>query len=496
MTVGGTDGNELRLMAAHRTGTVRFRHGKWYARVTLSPKDRPCVELKTCAPNEEAKARERAALLARLGYRLRDAGLLSVAPQLLSRAATRDGQALDAVVEAVERICDGRAEPPKSAHVTFREFGEMWTSGELHRRWPDHVKLKKSVDDDRERLQKYVYPIIGHVPLVELTVAHADAVLAALPSGLSPTTRRHVAQVMQKTLKYAAYPARHIERNPLPSGFLPRIAQRQALTYLYPDEDAKLLACPKVPLAHRLFYGFLAREGMRRSEAGELTWAELDLSRGAVSLDENKTDDPRAWALDAGVTRALRAWKSLRGEPDPSELVFVDEHGAPVNRSGHLCLVLRRHLRMAGLTRGELFEKSKARHPIRVHDLRATFITVSLAIGRTETWVADRSGHTSSVMINRYRRAARKVAELGLGELAPLDQAVPELRSEDAATSAVEGADAEASGAPAAAASARSRMLGMLSASVAEALAAGDVAGARVAHQALAQLLGGEQSVG
>lgn len=33
-------------------------------------------------------------------------------------------------------------------------------------------------------------------------------------------------------------------------------------------------------------------------------------------------------------------------------------------------------------------------------------------------------------------------------------------------------------------------MLAMLSASVAEALAAGDVAGARVAHQAQAQLLG------
>jgi len=47
-----------------------------------------------------------------------------------------------------------------------------------------------------------------------------------------------------------------------------------------------------------------------------------------------------------------------------------------------------------------------------VHDLRATFITVNLANGRTETWVADRTGHRSSVMIDRYRRAARTWAEL------------------------------------------------------------------------------------
>src|SRR6185369_14698881 len=42
-------------------------------------------------------------------------------------------------------------------------------------------------------------------------------------------------------------------------------------------------------------------------------------------------------------------------------------------------------------------------------------------------WVADRTGHKSSVMINRYRRAARTVAELGLGDLRPLDEAIPEV---------------------------------------------------------------------
>jgi hypothetical protein len=38
----------------------------------------------------------------------------------------------------------------------------------------------------------------------------------------------------------------------------------------------------------------------------------------------------------------------------------------------------------------------------------------------------DRIGQ-SSVMISRYRRAARTAAELGLSDLAPLDQAIPEL---------------------------------------------------------------------
>jgi integrase len=54
----------------------------------------------------------------------------------------------------------------------------------------------------------------------------------------------------------------------------------------------------------------------------------------------------------------------------------------------------REHLAGAGVTRPELFEQSGHRRPIRVHDLRATFVTLALAAGRSEAWVADRTGHT------------------------------------------------------------------------------------------------------
>jgi hypothetical protein len=46
----------------------------------------------------------------------------------------------------------------------------------------------------------------------------------------------------------------------------------------------------------------------------------------------------------------------------------------------------------------------------------------------------DRTGHTTSGMLQRYRCAARSAAELGLGSLAPLDQAIPEFRKVDQRT--------------------------------------------------------------
>jgi len=81
-------------------------------------------------------------------------------------------------------------------------------------------------------------------------------------------------------------------------------------------------------------------------------------------------------------------------------------------------------------SRAELYEQTDVRRRIRVHDLRATFVTVSLANGASESWVADRTGHRSCIMINRYRRAARTFAELGVGTLLPLADAIPELQQQ------------------------------------------------------------------
>jgi Phage integrase family len=178
--------------------------------------------------------------------------------------------------------------------------------------------------------------------------------------------------------------------------------------------------------------------------------SDVDLERGAVKLDENKTNDPRAWALGPDVVRGLRAFIALReaaaGAPLPrSTPLFMDETGERIRGEGNHAKRFRAHLKAAGIDRPELFERSAARMRIRLHDTRATFVTLSLANGKTETWVADRTGHKSSAMINRYRRAARTAAELGLGPLRPLDEVIPELAGQRSGGAGGPGATREGS---------------------------------------------------
>jgi integrase len=126
-------------------------------------------------------------------------------------------------------------------------------------------------------------------------------------------------------------------------------------------------------------------------------------------------------AARAGLA-AVAPGEAAAGAPlPPTAPLFVDEDGHPFSGGDRLAERFREDLTLAGVDRAELFERSASRLRIRVHDLRATFITLNLANGKTETWIADRTGHKSSSEINGYRRGARTAAELGLGPLAPLD---------------------------------------------------------------------------
>jgi len=412
-------------MAREATGELRRRTDGFGAVITIEGRTRREFRLDGCPTAD--RARERCKALAAMAARLRRAGHVSEIERLLAIGAkARAGRPWDAVCAAADALCAGETRQIAAQAPTFEDFAAEWTGGGLARRHPDHVPTKTTSDDDQRLLRLYVNPMLRGLRLDQITLSEADQVMANLPDRLSPSSRRHVGQVVRRVLSLAVYPARYIKENPIPRGWLPRGRSVKAFSCLWPQEESTLLATPSVPLIRRLFFGILAREGMRREEAANLRWRDLALDRGVIRLDENKTDDPRAWALDPGVVRALKAWRVGHcADADANQHVFSEDgrHLYVDQFARHL----REDLKAAGVTRAELFERSPVRQPVRVHDLRATFVTVSLANGRTETWVADRTGHRSSAMINRYRRAARTWAELALGPLATLDEAIPEL---------------------------------------------------------------------
>ncbi len=409
------------------SGGVFEQRGRLFLRVTVGAGKRQAVAVPWCSSREVALERARA--VQALVDRLREASHEELVPKVVEAAGAEDPATLGALSRAVDGLLGGSlvvASPKRETEpsMTLERFAKAWADGTLHARWPDHVppKEERGAAADARVFRMYVNDLIGKVPVASLTLEHADRVMAALPARLASASRRHVAQALHRVLALAVYPARLLEKSPIPRGWLPKVKRTRAFTFVYPEEDASLMAKTTIPLARRIFFGILAREGLRRDELAHLRWSDLDLERGMIRLDVNKTDDPRAWALDPSVVRTLAAWKARQSPPSAERLVF--EVGGRAMSVLKFAEVLRSDLEAAGIERPELYERSEVRRPVRVHDLRASFVTVSLATGKTEAWVSDRTGHRSSEMINRYRRAARTWAEAGLGPFLPLDTAI------------------------------------------------------------------------
>jgi integrase len=389
----------------------------------------------------DAEADKRTALVADLARRLRGHASTEEIVELVTIAAgARSAKVLADVEGAVSAILAGETKKATSAlSPTFEKFADEWTSGRLRVKHPDHVR-EKDATRDVGVLRDYVNPQIGATRIADVTLQHAERVMSKLPATLAPRSRLIVAQCMRKVLSLAVYPGRFLSSNPIPREWMPKIPKsaNKAKTCLYPAEDERLLACMDVTLERRLAYGILAREGLRASELETLKWRDVDLEHGRVRLDANKTDDPRAWALSSDVARTLTWWKKRTGA-EVNDLVLGleladaawwlrgDAHFDPSKPESSTNS--RGDLRRAGITRAELFERSTTRQPFRLHDLRATFVTVSLANGKTEQWVTDRTGHTTSQMLAKYTRQARTWAELDLGTLADLDALIPEVRA-------------------------------------------------------------------
>jgi integrase len=398
--------------------------GSFAARITIHGRDRREFELTACRTKREAIERKEA--LAAMAARLRRSGHISQIPALIEEAAkARAGRPWQEVCAAVDALCSGGTQVAQHTR-TFGAFAKEWTDGKLAQRFPDHVRQKRSARRDEELLRLYVLDHVSDLQLDAFSLEDAEGVMAELPAKLSASTRRHVAQTMSRLMNLAVYPGKWIKASPIPRGWLPKPGADKAKECLYPDEDRALLACAQVPLLRRLAYGFLMREGMRTDEFARLTWSDADLIHNRLDLDENKTDRPRSWDMRPDVLEALKIWRQRFNKSAKSDArIFVDDSGAGVNVD-HLAALLREDLARAGVERSKLFKGSKNRLRIRAHDLRATFITVSLANGRTWEWCQQRTGH-GDAMKQKYRRTAAIWLAQQQGDLVPLYGALPEL---------------------------------------------------------------------
>lgn len=391
-------------------------------------------------------AKERGELLAALAYRM----TLAKADTKLAYAALKRIAAQKAVTErAAFQSCDELVAGfrPESNCPTFAAVCIMWNGNthkqggtvkpnELHRQFPDDVPLRNTestIPAAIRTLDKWILPRIGELPIDHITFEVAEEIKKSLPHHLSADYRRQILTPFKTVIDMCVYPLRYIERSPLPEGWLPSTQGPRDLQWLRPAEDLALMQCTAIPLCWRVLWGYYTRNGSRLNEALKVALGQFDLgAKPMVTLfrHQTKTQAQRFWSLDkTRSSEGLRRWVALgRAAAKPTDYMFVNEEGRRiVDKTVKLPKKLRAHLKLAGITRVELFVSTKTSRNICPHDLRATCITVRLACKWTEADIMQVTGHETSTQLAAYKRAAKLLEDIEAGDFVPLHLAIPEL---------------------------------------------------------------------
>lgn len=259
-------------------------------------------------------------------------------------------------------------------------------------------------------VRRHILPAIGAVKLTGLRPAHLQALYAAMTAtGYASATVRLTHGLLVTALKQAVAWG-YLPRNPADAARPPTLRRTEMQT-LDAEQVRRLLATAAAAGDRWLaLWHLLVDSGARIGEALALTWADLDLDRGTVTVRRTlmgvaadgapRTGEPKTARARRTVTlmpttvAALRAHRARQGAerlacgPDYAghNLVFCTPIGTAAAH-GTVLTAFRAALRRAGLP-----------ETVRLHDLRHTSATLMLAAGVNPRVAADRLGHASVAM--------------------------------------------------------------------------------------------------
>jgi integrase len=244
-----------------------------------------------------------------------------------------------------------------------------------------------------------------------------------LPREISPATVRRIHAVASGALT-SAVKGGLIPATPAPNAELPKAARRKVEPWSVEHYAAFLREIAE----HRLYPAFhlIGHTGLRRGELCGLTWADVDLSAGRLTVRQTRVSvgytvhegkaksdagQGRTVPLDVGTVEILKFHRKrqmaerMAGGPAYGEgdWIVCDELGAPVHPE-LISKTFRRLAERAGLPATKL------------HALRHFFVAAMISSGQDISVVSKLAGHssiqvTADVYGSLFNQAARDVTE-------------------------------------------------------------------------------------
>lgn len=348
-------------MARKPSGTVEFRRGRWWARVTVGS-ERPWVPIEP--PMTDPTARAAA---------VEEARILST----MARAAPRPGAPGERVEDWYDRWLTAREERGVSARAA------------------------------RSHLTNHILPILRGREMAKVTPADLERVVRHLDDLVARGELRWKSAINVWGTVTKAFDDAHRGKltelrcradDPTKSVRGPDRGVDTEKVHLFPHELLDLVSCTAVPLRRRQAYAIGVYMYLRPAELEMLAWEDIDLARGVAQIR-------RSINRESGETKAPKAGVARKPQDlEPAILPLLramhreGASGPVVGRLGderEVAEQLRRDLLTAGVARHELHHASidPPREWMRMHDLRTSGITWMAVRGGEPLTIMARAGH-------------------------------------------------------------------------------------------------------
>lgn len=327
--------------------------------------------------------------------------------------AARTGEGATSLAEKRKQAEAQREQERQEEETRARElvtFGQIFHDSYMP---AAHLnKSKVSCDKEDGFYRNWIGGVLGSKALVSIAPFDLERLKKImLEAGKSPKTTHYCLAVVRQVFNFAKRNGLFHGDNPVSFVKKPT-ADNRRLRFLSHEEADRLLAAlaERSPDVHSMALLSL-HCGLRAGEIFSLTWQDVDLGRGILSLRDTKSGKCRAAIMTDAVKDMLAARQA--GMP-PSDLVFPSRTGERIMEMSNTFQLVADGL---GLNNGVTDRRQK----VVFHTLRHTFASWLVEQGVDLYTVKELMGHSTLAMTERYShlspdklRRAVKTLEAGI----------------------------------------------------------------------------------
>jgi integrase len=285
-------------------------------------------------------------------------------------------------------------------------------------------------------VERHIIPKLGSYQLQQITGVQINLLYARLlcePDEhghlLSPSTVRRVHATLHRAFRDAVRWSK-IPRNPVDAADPPRAVGFDREMKVWSATELRAFLAKERDGDFYPLWLTLGTTGMRRGEALGLTWDDLDLETGRLSIKKTRIMNGygtllstpktkkgrRLLALDPATTAALKQLRAKQKRQclsrgvswNDTQPVFADEEGQPFHPE-RVSKLFAKGAKKAGLP------------IIRLHDLRHTYATLALVSGIHPKVVSERLGHANiGITLDCYSHCLPTLSEEAAAKVAAL----------------------------------------------------------------------------